>query len=320
VDLDSYIGRHREEWRSLDDAVRRSYRGRLAGAEVTELIRLYLRASSHLSEVQTRYHDPALEDYLNSLVARASAAIYGSEARSFRTLVDAFGSRYRAALRRTLPFIGIVAGLLFAVLLVTDIWVATSVEAQAGAVPPAARDAIDRIEDGAVGIDVPGPTMSAFIFQNNVQVAFLAFALGVFFGIGTVWVIVQNAIFIGLLAGAFQAAGQAPAFWALVLPHGFLELIAICIAGGTGLRMGWALVDPGDRLRLTALAEEARDAVLVVIGVVPAFAIAALIEGFLSGRTGLPLLEVAFGAVVATAYVAFLLAPRRRLATAARAP
>jgi uncharacterized membrane protein SpoIIM required for sporulation len=320
VDLDSYIGRRRGEWRSLEDAVRRSYQGKLAGPEITELIRLYLRASSHLAEVQSRYRDPSLEDYLNGLVARASAAIYGTEARSVRTLVASLGGRYRAAVRRTLPFILVVAALLGVVLLVTDLWVATSPEAQAGAVPPAAREALQRVDEGAVGVDVPGPELSTLIFQNNVQVAFLAFALGTFLGVGTVWVIVQNAAFIGLLAGAFQAAGHAPLFWSLVLPHGLLELTAICIAGGSGLRMGWALVDPGDRYRLTALAEEARDAVLVVVGVIPAFLVAALIEGFVTARTGMPLVEVLLGAVVAAAYLALLFAPRPRRVRAGPAP
>jgi uncharacterized membrane protein SpoIIM required for sporulation len=165
---------------------------------------------------------------------------------------------------------------------------------------------------GGVG---PGDTgsaaLSALIFQNNVQVAFLAFALGITFGVGTIWVITTNAVFIGLLAGGFQAAGQGWTFWALVLPHGFLELTAICIAGGAGLRVGWAMIDPGDRPRVTALGEEARDAVLLILGVIPAFAVAAVIEGFVTGRTGAAIVEVLIGAIVMIAYLAFLLFPVR---------
>jgi uncharacterized membrane protein SpoIIM required for sporulation len=306
MDLDSYIAKHRAEWLELDSAVARSYRGSRAGADVSELVRLYLRASSHLAEVQSRYHDPALVDYLNGLVARAHGAIYGTEARSLRGAIGLFGVRYRQALRRTVPHVLVVAALLFGIMLGTDAWIATSPEARAGVLPPAARDAVERAEGSTTGVGLGSPEMSAFIFQNNVQVAFLAFALGITLGIGTVVVIVQNATFIGLLAGAFQTAGKADVFWALVLPHGFLELTAICIAGGAGLRMGWSLVDPGDRYRATALAEEARDAVLVVIGVIPAFAMAAMIEGFVTGRTGTPILEVALGATVTVAYVAFL--------------
>ena len=322
MDLDSYIGRHRSEWSSLDKATSRPPRRRDPGGgpEITELVRLYLRASSQLAEVQSRYHDPALEDYLNGLVARAHATIYASEARSMRSVVHMFGARYRTAIRATAPFILVVAALLGAMVLLTDLWVTTSPEARAGLLPPAAREAVEQAGGGTIDPGVPGPALSTFILQNNLQVAFLAFALGVTAGVGTLFVIVQNGVFIGLLAGAFQAADKATVFWALVLPHGFLELIAICIAGGAGLRMGWALVDPGDRHRLTAWSEEARDAVVVVVGVIPAFAIAAAIEGFVTGRTGLPLLEVVLGAAVAAAYVAFLFAPRRGAPRASRAP
>ena len=150
------------------------------------------------------------------------------------------------------------------------------------------------------------------------QVAFLAFALGITFGIGTIWVITTNAVFIGLLAGGFQAAGQGWTFWSLVLPHGFLELTAICIAGGAGLRVGWSMIDPGDRPRVTALGEEARDAVLLIVGVIPAFAVAAVIEGFVTGHTGAPLVEVLIGAAVMVAYLALLLFPQRDPASTTR--
>jgi uncharacterized membrane protein SpoIIM required for sporulation len=313
VDLDSYIQAHRPEWSRLEQATsagNRSLGGR-SGDDITETVRLYLRASSHLAEVQTRYHDPALERYLNGLVARANGAIYGTTAASGRSFVRFFVTRYRAVFRRTLPFIAVIAILMTIVVLATDLWVATSREAQAGLLPGASRQAM-RDAGGAGGVDGLGSAaLSALIFQNNVQVAFLAFALGITFGIGTIWVITTNAVFIGLLAGAFQAAGQGWTFWSLVLPHGFLELTAICIAGGAGLRMGWSMIDPGDRPRVTALGEEARDAVLLTVGVIPAFAVAAVIEGFVTGHTGAPLVEVLIGAAVMVAYLAFLLFPQR---------
>ena len=128
MDLDSYIARHRGEWSSLEHATRRRGKRNPAevGPEITELVRLYLRASSHLAEVQSRYHDPALEDYLNGLVARARGTIYAAEARSLRSLLRFFGTRYRSAIRATTPFILVVAALLGATILLADLWVATS--------------------------------------------------------------------------------------------------------------------------------------------------------------------------------------------------
>lgn len=321
MDLDSYIARHRPEWDALEAAISRSYRGRLTGPDSTELIRLYLRASSHLTEVQSRYHDPAVVEYLNGLVMRANGAIYGAEARSVGAVLALFGGRYRAALRRTTSHILVIAALLLGTGLATGVWVAVSPEARAGVLPPAAREAVERADGSSSLAEIGGAEVSTYIFQNNVQVAFLAFALGITLAIGTVFVVIQNGILLGLLAGASHAAGKAGIFWSLVLPHGFLEIVAICIAGGAGLRIGWSLVDPGDRRRLVALQEEATDAVLVVVGVIPAFGVAALIEGFVTGRTGLPLLEVALGAIVALAYLLFLFGvfarrPRLRAAPA----
>ena len=320
MDLDSYIQAHRPEWSRLEQATSGGSRalGARPGDDIAETVRLYLRASSHLAEVQTRYHDPQLERYLNGLVARAHGAIYGGTASSGRSFLRFFVTRYRAVFRRTLPFIVVIAALMALVLLATDLWVASSREAQAGLLPPAARQAMRDAGGAGPTDEIGSAALSATIFQNNVQVAFLAFALGITFGIGTIWVITQNAVFIGLLAGGFQAAGNAWTFWALVLPHGFLELTAICIAGGAGLRMGWAMIDPGDRPRVTALGEEARDAVLLILGVIPAFAVAAVIEGFVTGRTGTPVVEVLIGAMVAVAYLAFLLFPTRDPASATR--
>jgi uncharacterized membrane protein SpoIIM required for sporulation len=314
MDLDSYIKAHRPEWTKLEQATGGGGRAlaQRRGEDVTETVRLYLRASSHLAEVQTRYHDPAVEQYLNGLVVRAHGAIYeGGAIASGRSFLRFFVTRYREVIRRTLPFILVVAALLTIVMLATDLWIAASREAEAGLLPPEARRALQQAGEGGAPDQMGSAGLSALIFQNNVQVSFLAFALGISFGIGTIWVIVTNAVFIGLLAGAYQAAGAGWPFWSLVLPHGFLELIAICIAGGAGLRMGWAMIDPGDRSRTTALGEEARDAVLAILGVIPAFALAALIEGFVTGRTGEPLMEVLMGGFVAAGYVTLLLFPTR---------
>ena len=128
VDLDSYIQAHRPEWGRLEESTAGGSRalGAGSGEDIAETVRLYLRASSHLAEVQTRYHDPALESYLNGLVARAHGAIYGGTAASARSFLRFFITRYRGVFRRTLPFIAVIAALMTVVLLATDLWVASS--------------------------------------------------------------------------------------------------------------------------------------------------------------------------------------------------
>lgn len=322
MDVDSFIATYRDEWSRLEAACAGGGRGlsSSSGPEIGETVRLYLRASAHLAEAQGRFHDPGLEGYLNELVARAHAAIYSVRPRTIRGFVRLFVVRYPDAMRRTAPYVLVAAVILTAVVLVSWAWVLNSREAQAGLLPPAAREAIQ--QSGGRSNDLGPPQgLSAFILFNNVLVAFLAFALGITFCVGTVFVLVRNALLIGVLAGSFQAVGHGGRFWALVLPHGVLELIAICIAAGAGLRMGWALIDPGDRPRGLALRQEAGEAVVVVVGVIPAFVVAALIEGFITGSAVPDALEVGLGLVVAALYLAFLFGwPRatRKAATGAR--
>jgi uncharacterized membrane protein SpoIIM required for sporulation len=308
VDLDSYIAKYGPEWKRLDEATARGASGlaKLDGPQIRDVVRLYLRASGHLAEVQTRYRDPRVMAYLNAVVGRAHGALYSAAPRSLRGGVRIFGARYREAIRRTAPFILAAAGLFLVITIAAALWVANSREAQVGILPPAAREAIRHAHGERADLGLDAAAVSTFILVNNLQVAFLAFATGIALGIGTVYLVVQNAVLLGVLAGAFAAAGKSGPFWSLILPHGLLEITAICIAAGAGFRMGWSLVEPGDRPRSRALAEEARDAVMVVLGVMPAFGVAAIIEGFVTGSALPNPIELAIGAAVAAGYVLLL--------------
>src|SRR2546425_2473441 len=308
MDIDSFIAKYGPEWKRLDEACARGGPGlaKLSGPQISEVLRLYLRTAGHLAEAQSRYGDPSLRSYLNSVVTRAYSAIYAGRPRTVKGALKFFGARYREAIRRTVPFILAMAALLVVVAGVTSIWVANSREAQAGLLPPFAREAIRRAGGHRADLGVPPAGLSTLILVNNVVVAFLAFALGIGLGVGTILLVTQNAVLIGALAGAYQAAGKAGVFWSLVLPHGLLEITAICIAAGAGLRMGWSVIAPGDRLRGRAVAEESRDAVVVVTGAIPAFGVAALIEGFVTGTSIPASVQLGLGVAVVVAYLAFL--------------
>jgi uncharacterized membrane protein SpoIIM required for sporulation len=308
MDVDSFIRAHQTEWQRLDDACRggADALAKRPGVEISETIRSYLRVTTHLAEARSRYADPKLERYLNDLVGKARGSIYAVRAGTASGFVRFFGVRYREEIRRTAPFILAAAALMVVVVLASWGWIAHSAEARLGLVPPATREAIEKFN----GNRSPGlgasQGLATAIFFNNVQVAFFAFAFGITLGVGTIYLVVQNSLMLGLLAGAFAAGGHGALFWGLILPHGLLELTAICIAAGAGMRMGWSMIDPGDRSRRTALREEATAAVLVVLGVIPAFLLAATIEGFVSGTAVPHPVQVGLGAVVWGSYLCFL--------------
>lgn len=126
---------------------------------------------------------------------------------------------------------------------------------------------------------------STYVMQNNIRVTLLAFVFGITWGLMTAWVIVQNGLILGALAGLAVGAGNSRLFVEAVAAHGVLELSCIVIGGGTGFSLARSMLRPGPLTRRQALGEEARSAALVALGTAPWLVLAGLIEGFVS-RTG----------------------------------
>ena len=70
--------------------------------------------------------------------------------------------------------------------------------------------------------------------------------------------------------------------------HGTLEISAIIIAGGAGMILGNSILFPGTYKRVYSVQKAAKDAVKVVIGLIPVFIVAAFIESYLTRLTEMP--------------------------------
>lgn len=124
---------------------------------------------------------------------------------------------------------------------------------------------------------------------NNVRVSFLAFAFGVFTSFGTGYLLLTNGIMLGAFIAFFQQRDLLGEMLRVVFIHGTLEISAIVIAGAAGMAMGNALLFPGTYARLAAFVRGARRGGKIVIGLVPVFVTAGLLEGFVTRYTDMPL-------------------------------
>ncbi|HWH35683.1 MAG TPA: stage II sporulation protein M [Acidimicrobiales bacterium] len=304
MDLDRFVAANQATWDRLSALVARANRGirHLDAAELDELVRLYQRASTHLSLARTYTRDPALVARLTGLVASAAAVVYGTRPRSLRTFGRFFATTFPAAVWHLRRFVAASALLLLLPALAVGLWLDASPRAVDAAAPPAVRQSFLEDDFEAYYSSRPASEFAAQVFTNNVRVAVLAFAGGILACLPTAFVLAVNGANVGVAGGLFAAAGQSPRFFGLILPHGLLELTAVAVAGGAGLALGWAWLVPGDRRRRDALAEEGRRSVAVVLGLVAAFAGAGLIEGFVTGRPWPTTLRVGIGVA---AWVAF---------------
>jgi uncharacterized membrane protein SpoIIM required for sporulation len=310
--LKEFIDARTRLWRRLEelvDAAQRNRLSRLSRGEVREFARLYRRTAADLAIAREEVADPLLVNYLNGLVGRAHGAIYRNEGSGFSTVLDFFRFTFPAVFRRTFAY---TLGAFLLVLVASGIGAAVALadERFADVVAPGIRGKIVRHEDWTLAINGMNPVASAAIQQNNIMVCILAFAGGLLFGVGTVYILVSN----GLMIGAIVALSVRYGFNAILFfmaGHGVLELTAIFISGGAGFLLAEALVAPRELSRGDALVVNGRLAVTLMLGCACMLVIAGVIEGFVSPAQIDFRWKLAVSATTAVLLTLYLLKPDR---------
>ncbi|MBK1788975.1 stage II sporulation protein M [Prauserella cavernicola] len=314
MDLDVFVAAHHAEWDRLAELVRRGRR--LRGEEADELVRLYQRASTHLSIVRSTAPDPALLARLSSLVAKARAAVTGTHTPAWREVASFFTRRFPAALYRSGPWWLSTAAVFVVVTGVLSAWVAGDERVRATIAAPEQIRAMTEPGGDYESYYSSGPagSFAAQVWTNNAQVAAACLLLGVLLCVPVVLILWLNALNLGVGIGLMASAGRGEFFLGLLAPHGLLELTAVFVAAGAGLRLGWTVIDPGGRPRSVALAETGRAVGAIALGLVCVLLISGVIEAFVT-PSGLPTwARVGIGCLAEVAFLAYVFVLGRRAA------
>jgi uncharacterized membrane protein SpoIIM required for sporulation len=125
--------------------------------------------------------------------------------------------------------------------------------------------------------------------------------------LGTLFFLVFNGLYIGAAAGYVNHAGNPDAFWSFVSGHSSFELLGMVIAGMAGMRLGMAILKPGRLPRVRAVAAAGRAALPLIYGAALLTLLAAVVEGFWSGRLIDSQIKYAVGAVGWALHIAYFL-------------
>jgi uncharacterized membrane protein SpoIIM required for sporulation/uncharacterized RDD family membrane protein YckC len=322
-------GPHWKSFSLLADRAARQGLDTFAAAELPGFAAAYRAVAADLARARTYHADPATLAQLERLVAAGHNVLYRDRRQTLRRIWLVLSRECPAAVlrsRRTV-YLALLAFWLPAVagyvLLRTRPALAEEVlpesmlaRADAGGVRRQSGQGYYEAEADA------RPLMAAEIITNNVQVAFLCFAGGIFLGVGALVSLAFNGLMLGASAGHFANRGLLDYLGRFVIGHGVLELNAICLAGAAGFLLGHAIIAPGDLPRADALRLAGRTAIRIVGATVVMLLAAGLIEGLVSaGRSSWSERLVVSGAS-AGLLVLYLLNGRRaesdpRLATGA---
>ncbi len=285
--MNRFINERKNNWERLEDLLKILETSPLRGLskmEVRELGELYRRTATDLAIARAETRDPQLINYLNSLVIRAHGKIYRAESQGINLAWNFFARDLPQLFRKNFNYIALafavftVFGIISFILSYNDFRFAEMLGA--GGVRTMAQNDMK----WWLSLNEANQIGASELMTNNIRVAILAFALGAFFGIGTIYILVFNGLFIGGILGVCYKAN--PAFGnslvEFMVAHGVVELSCIFIAGGAGMMIGYAIVNPGDLSRTQALKKKGIEAVKLAIGCAFFLVIAGIIEGFLS--------------------------------------
>jgi len=256
------------------------------------LASLYVQLTDDLAYARTHFPKTVTVNYLNGLASQVHRGIYRNKREE--------GNRFVTFWKQELPllFASVQREFLYALLIF-------SASMLVGLLSALNDDTFVRLilGDGYVNMTLQnikeGTPMAVYdqgngmgmffrITYNNIMVSFFAFAAGVFFSIGTGYILFKNGVMLGAFMGMFYREGvldHAISVWI----HGTLEISVIIIAGGAGLVMGNSFLFPGALPRGESFKRGVMKGLKVVVGLVPIFILAGFLESFITRQTQYPL-------------------------------
>ena len=293
VNRERFIRQRRSDWQQFEALMSR-LRGRgqrkWASRDVADLSRLYRSICYDLSLVQSREWRARLELYLNDLVAQGHNALYRSAPKSLSVVWDFFAYEFPRTFRRRIGAFSLALALFLIPFLVSAIvgWQRPDIaemiagkESLEAASQNFGQELYTDMDSKYAG---QRSAMAGFYVKNNTGIAFQAYALGTFIGLGTCFVLLSNGISIGMVTGYILSAGHPTTenFFSFVISHGSFELTAIVIAGGGGFVLAHGILFPGQRTRMDSLRHNGLESLKLALGAGAMLAIAALLEGYFS--------------------------------------
>ncbi len=275
------------EYERLLEGMEKGRPGPLAG----QLPRRFRELCVDLSLVESRMYGERLTGQLNAWVIRGYELLYERRRAGWEKLAEFVVVGFPRTLRREWRLFGLCNAVFwlpfFAVMLSANHDVQW-VQAILGADGMASMDQMygGREDQIAHLRDQYGSNFMMFChyIRNNVGIDFRTFAGGMAAGLGTLFFLMFNGIYMGAAAGYVNHAGNPEAFWSFVSGHSPYELLGMVVAGMAGMRLGLALLRPGRLPRVRALAEAAKQALPLIFGAALLTTLAAVVEGFWSAR------------------------------------
>lgn len=320
---DRFIKENTQFWNDLEVSLKKYKSGNFKHNKKNELenmVASYNRLCSHLSYARTNFGETATTAYLNRLAASAHALLYTNRTSNLKSLGVFLLYEFPAMIKTYKWYFVVSASMFILGSVLSYIYTMISPDNASAFLPQQILGSINYDNQGGRSWD--GTVISSLIFTNNIRAGLTAFALGITLGSGTIYTLAYNGIMLGTIGALEYQHGIFLGFWALILPHGILELFSIFVCGAAGLMIGYSIINPGKYSRKDSFILKGKDSVKLVLGTLPLFVAAGLIEGFFTPSGAPDAVKYLFAAFTLVLLIVYLFLPfgrrKRNRATSSR--
>ncbi len=283
----AFVKQNKDKWLKFENVINNK-----SQIHPDELSNLYIEVTDHLSYAQTFYPGSKTLEYLNFIASKSHQIIYKTKRESSKRFITFFTEEFPLLMYQYQKQL-LIAFLTFLLFTIIGAYSAahdgTFVRSILG--DGYVNMTLENIEKGdpmAVYKDQGELNMFLGITINNIRVAFYAFIFGVLLSIGSLYIIMQNAIMLGSFQYFFFDKGLGWESVRTIWIHGTIEISVIIIAGCAGMIVGNSILFPGTYTRLTSFKRGVKNGLKIVVSTVPFFIIAGFLEGFVTRHTEMP--------------------------------
>jgi uncharacterized membrane protein SpoIIM required for sporulation len=268
---DAFEARYEPTWEQFEDWIRvlTDDRNRLRSdptlhAEIgSRFPALFRQVCHHLALARTRQYSIALQQRLNELALDGHQHLYRTPVSVFGQILRFLALDFPSAVRKRWRYV-LASALMFS-LPAIGMAVATVAKPELvySLVDPAQVSGIESMYDPdnqVLGRERESDSdlqMFGFYIYNNISIGFQTFAGGLLFGLGSLFYLVFNGLFVGAVSTHLTTIGYTETFWPFVAGHSSFVVTAVVIFGGVGLMFGYGAIAPGRKIRWHAIRDRA---------------------------------------------------------------
>ncbi|MDT0676235.1 stage II sporulation protein M [Autumnicola musiva] len=283
----AFVKQNKDKWLKFESLLKNK-----TAIPPEQLSAVYVEVSDDLSYAQTFYPQSNTVLYLNEIASAAHQKMYRNKKESKNRFISFFTEEFPLFFYHHQKQL-LLSFLIFALFAVVGAFSAASDGAFVRGILGDAYvnmtlENIANNDPMAVYKQAAEIDMFLGITINNIRVGLFAFTLGILAGLGTAFILMQNAVMLGSFQYFFYDKGLLWESARTIWIHGTIEISVIIVAGCAGLVVGNSILFPGTYSRLRSFTSGIKSGLKIIISTIPFFIIAGLLEGFVTRITQMP--------------------------------